>query len=477
MPLFSFLDRDKTVAEPGYSRWLFPPAALAVHMCIGQVYAFSVFNIPLSKMIGGNQSAPDDWALTEIVWIFNIAIIFLGLSAALFGKWVERSGPRKTMLVSALCFCSGFAVAALGINQHSLWLLYLGYGVLGGIGLGMGYISPVSTLLKWFPDRPGMATGMAIMGFGGGAMIGSPLAIMLMKHYQTATSSGIGETFLAMGAIYFVIMLFGVFTARVPAPDWKPAGWTPTHLGKSSPGPANTMIATANVDADTAIKTPQFWLLWVILCFNVSAGIGVLSQASPMIQEIFSDVRLGVGRGITAEVAAGFVGLLSLFNLLGRFFWSSLSDRTGRKVIFMIYLGLGALLYTLVPTAGHMSTTVPFIVLFCLILSMYGAGFATIPAYLRDMFGTFQVGAIHGRLLTAWSTAAILGPSLVTYVRDYRIKHDVAAGIAENIAKANAYNTTMYVMAGLLVIGFICNLLVKPVAAKYQVKEAKSALA
>lgn len=434
-------------------------------MCIGQVYAFSVFNIPLSKLVGIKEPVPGDWALTEIVWIFNIAIIFLGLSAALFGKWVERNGPRKTMLVSALCFCSGFAVSALGINQHSLWLLYLGYGVLGGIGLGLGYISPVSTLLKWFPDRPGMATGMAIMGFGGGAMIGSPLAVGLMKHYQSATSLGIGETFLAMGAIYFVIMLFGVLTARVPAPDWKPAGWIPTAAG------ANKMIATANVDTDTAIKTPQFWLLWVILCVNVSAGIGILSQASPMIQEIFSDVRLGVGRGITPEVAAGFVGLLSLFNLLGRFFWSSLSDRTGRKPIFMIYLGLGAVLYLLIPTAGHLATTTLFVLLFCLILSMYGAGFATIPAYLRDMFGTLQVGAIHGRLLTAWSTAAILGPSIVTYVREYRIKTDVAAGIAENVAKANAYNTTMYVMAGLLLVGFVCNLLVKPVAAKYQVKE------
>ncbi len=464
MAFLSFLDRANTIAEPGYSRWLFPPAALAVHMCIGQVYAFSVFNIPLSKLIGISQSAPGDWALTEIVWIFNIAIIFLGLSAALFGKWVERSGPRKTMLVSALCFCSGFAVSTLGINQHSLWLVYLGYGVLGGIGLGIGYISPVSTLLKWFPDRPGMATGMAIMGFGGGAMIGSPLAVALMKHYKTATSLGIGETFLVMGAIYFGIMLFGVLTARVPAPEWKPAGWTPTAVG------ANSLLTTASVDADTAIKTPQFWLLWVILCFNVSAGIGVLSQASPMIQEIFSDARLGAGRGITPEVAAGFVGLLSLFNLLGRFFWSSLSDRTGRKLIFMIYLGLGAVLYTLIPTAGQLTTTTLFVILFCLILSMYGAGFATIPAYLRDMFGTLQVGAIHGRLLTAWSTAAILGPSIVTYVRDYRIKSDVAAGVAETVAKAHAYNTTMYVMAGLLAVGFICNLLVKPVATKYQVK-------
>ena len=465
MAMFSFLDRERTVAGPGYSRWLFPPVALAVHMCIGQAYGLSVFNIPLSKLIGITQPAPDDWPLTATVQVFNFAFFFLGVSAALFGKWVERSGPRKTMLASALFFASGFMVSALGVWLHSLPLFIGGYGVLGGIGLGLGYISPVSTLIKWFPDRPGMATGMAIMGFGGGAIIGSPLAVALMKHYQTPTSMGVWETLVAMGIIYFCFMMFGVIMARVPAADWKPAGWTPAATT------TNKMITTASVTADNAIKTGQFWLLWAILCLNVTAGIGILSQASPMIQEIFSDARMGTGKGITPEAAAGFVGLLSLFNLVGRFVWSSLSDKTGRKRIYMIYLGLGAVLYTLIPTMGNAGNTALFVGIFCIILSMYGAGFATIPAYLRDMFGTLQVGAIHGRLLTAWSTAAILGPNIVTFLREYYIKSGKAAGLTESVAKANAYNTTMYIMASLLVVGFVCNLLVKPVAATYQVTE------
>lgn len=461
MALLSFLDRDKSVAGPGYSRWLFPPAALAVHMCIGQAYGLSVFNIPLSKLIGIDHSAPDDWPLTATVQVFNFAFFFLGVSAALFGKWVERSGPRKTMLMSAVFFASGFLVSALGVQLHNLPLFIGGYGVLGGIGLGLGYISPVSTLIKWFPDRPGMATGMAIMGFGGGAMIGSPLAVALMNHYQTPTSLGVAETLATMGVIYFCFMLFGVLIARVPPADWKPVGWIPTV------GTTNKMIATASVTADNAIRTPQFWLLWVVLCLNVTAGIGVLSQASPMIQEVFSDVRMGVGRGISPEAAAGFVGLLSLFNLVGRFFWSSLSDRTGRKTIYMVYLGLGALLYLLIPSTGSIAV---FVGVFCLILSMYGAGFSTIPAYLRDMFGTAQVGAIHGRLLTAWSTAAILGPNIVTLLREHYINSGKAAGLTESVAKTSAYSTTMYIMASLLMVGFVANLLVKPVAARFQIK-------
>ncbi|MBO0935776.1 OFA family MFS transporter [Fibrella sp. HMF5335] len=471
MASLSFLNRDNTVAGPGYNRWLFPPAALAVHMCIGQAYSLSVFNIPVTKLIGITEPAPDDWSLSATVWVFNLAFFFLGISAAIFGKWVERSGPRKTMLCSALFFASGFALSSLGVHLHSLPLFVGGYGVLGGIGLGLGYISPVSTLIKWFPDRPGMATGLAIMGFGGGALIGSPLAVTLMKHYATPTSMGVSETLMTMGAIYFCFMIFGSVIARVPAPNWKPAGWVPVA------NTGNQMIATASVTADNAIKTPQFWLLWAVLCLNVTAGIGVLSQASPMIQEIFSEGRRGTGLGITAEAAAGFVGLLSLFNLVGRFFWSSLSDKTGRKRIYMIYLGLGAVLYALVPTAGNLGSTALFVGLFCIILSMYGAGFATIPAYLRDMFGTLQVGAIHGRLLTAWSTAAILGPTLVTQLRDYYISSGKAAGLTESVAKASAYNTTMYIMAALLVVGFVCNLLVKPVDAKYQETEAKPVLA
>ncbi|NID12216.1 OFA family MFS transporter [Fibrivirga algicola] len=464
MAALAFLDRENTVAGPGYSRWLFPPAALAVHMCIGQAYGLSVFNIPLSQLIGITKPAAGDWSLTATVQVFNFAFFFLGVSAALFGKWVERSGPRKTMLTSALFFASGFMVSALGVRLHSLPLFIGGYGVLGGIGLGLGYISPVSTLIKWFPDRPGMATGMAIMGFGGGAMIGSPLAVGLMKYYQTPTSLGVSQTLVTMGLIYFCFMVFGSAMARVPPANWQPNGWTPPA------DTGNKMIATASVTADNAIKTPQFWLLWAVLCLNVTAGIGVLSQASPMIQDVFSDVRLGAGNGITAEAAAGFVGLLSLFNLAGRFFWSSLSDKTGRKLIFMIYLGLGAVLYTVIPSSGSIAL---FVGTFCIILSMYGAGFSTIPAYLRDMFGTLQVGAIHGRLLTAWSTAAIIGPNIVTFLREHYIETGKAAGLSESAAKADAYGTTMYIMAALLAVGFVCNLLVKPVAAKYQVKSAE----
>ncbi len=465
--MLSFLDREHSIAEPGYNRWLFPPAALAVHLCIGQVYGISVFNIPMTKLIGITESQKGvDWTIPEIGWIFSIALAMLGISAAVFGKWAERSGPRKTMFVSALCWSAGFLIGAFGIYIHNIWILYFGYGVIGGIGLGLGYISPVSTLMKWFPDRPGMATGIAIMGFGGGAMIGSPLAVELMNFFKTPTSMGVWETFVAMGLIYLVFMLYGAFTARVPAPDWKPEGWTPSAQPKK-------MVTTANVTADMAIKTPQFWLLWGVLCLNVTAGIGVLGQASPMIQEMFlfkkfRDMGMDEQQVIKMAAAAGggFAALLSLFNLVGRFLWSSLSDILGRKTNYMIYLGLGTVLYALIPTTGQIGSVVLFVVLFAVIMSMYGGGFSTIPAYLRDMFGTMQVGAIHGRLLTAWSTAAVLGPVLVNYIREYQINNGVP--------KAEAYNITMYIMAGLLVVGFMCNYFVKEVSTKYHHVEATS---
>ena len=442
MALLSFLDREHSIAPAGYSRWLVPPAALAIHLSIGQAYAFSVFNLPLSKVIGGAASAPDDWALSTLGWIFSLAIVFLGVSAATWGAWLERVGPRKAMFASACCFAGGFLVSSVGIRTHQLWLLLLGYGVLGGIGLGLGYISPVSTLIKWFPDRPGMATGMAIMGFGGGAMIGSPLAVKLMDVNKASATHGIAETFVTMGIIYFLFMMIGVFLVRLPAPGWKPAGWVPAVT-------QNRMITTRQVPVNEAWRTRQFWLLWGVLFVNVTAGIGVLGQASAMIQEIFP------GR-ITAAAAAGFVGLLSLSNMIGRFFWSSTSDKIGRKPTYMIFFALGALLYFSVPTAGRLGSVGLFVTLYVVILTMYGGGFATIPAYLRDLFGTVQVGAIHGRLLTAWSMAGIVGPALVNYIREYQIAHGVA--------KAASYNTTMYIMAGLLIVGFICNALVRPLA-------------
>jgi MFS family permease len=441
----SFLDRENTVAPPGFDRFLVPPAALAVHLSIGQAYAFSTFNLPLTKLIGHSHSAPADWDLKQVGWIFSIAIVFLGSSAAVFGRWVEKVGPRRSMFTAALCFSGGFIVSAFGIHLRQLWLLYLGYGVLGGCGLGIGYISPVSTLIKWFPDRPGMATGMAIMGFGGGALIAAPLSVMLMAHFKTAISNGVLETFVTMGVIYFMFMMVGVYAVRVPAPDWKPAGW-------SAPSHPKQLVTTANVSVDMAWRTPQFWLLWVVLCMNVTAGIGVLGQASPMIQEIFS------GR-VTPAAAAGFVGLLSLFNMGGRIIWATTSDYIGRRNTYMVFFLLGILLYSTVPTLGHLGSTPLFVAAFCIILSMYGGGFATIPAYLRDIFGTYQVGAIHGRLLTAWSVAGVLGPVLVNYIRQYQIDNGVP--------KAQAYSVTLYIMCGLLLIGFLCNFAMRAVDEKY----------
>jgi MFS family permease len=376
----------------------------------------------------------------------------LGLSAALFGKWLETAGPRKAMFVAACCFALGFLISYFGAISHQLWLLYFGYGIVGGVGLGLGYISPVSTLIKWFPDRPGLATGMAIMGFGGGAMIGSPLAIKLMAHFKTSTDVGVGKTFLVMGALYFCFMMLGVFMIRVPREDWKPEHWT-------APVKPQALITTHDVDVSTATRTPQFWLLWIILCVNVTAGIGILEQASPMIQDLF--------KGMIGPVAAGgFVGLLSLFNMGGRFFWSTTSDYIGRKPTYFIFLALGGVLYLFLPITGgdHMNSVKLFVAVACVLLSMYGGGFATIPAYLRDLFGSHNVSAIHGRLLTAWSTAGVLGPVLVNNMREYQLAHGVD--------KAGAYQTVMHIMAGLLAVGFIANFLVKPVAEKYWLPES-----
>ncbi|MBV8573838.1 MAG: OFA family MFS transporter [Acetobacteraceae bacterium] len=440
-----WFSREHTIAGLGFSRWLVPPAALCVHLCIGQAYAFSVFNLPMTRLIGITQSAPGDWKLTQLGWIFSIAIVFLGLSSFATGTWQDRVGPRKAMFTAACCFGGGFLIAAFGVTIHNLWIIYLGYGVIGGCGLGIGYISPVKTLITWFPDRPGMATGLAIMGFGGGAMIASPLSVYLMKAFSSPTSVGVAQTFAIMGLIYFCFMCIGGIIVRVPAPDWRPAGYSP-------PLKSSGMITTENVHVDAAIRTPQFWLLWWVLCLNVTAGIGVLGQASAMAQEIFP------GR-VTPLAAAGFVGLLSIFNMAGRFFWASTSDFIGRKNTYVVFFVLGMILYSLVPTAGAIGSVALFVVCFLVIISMYGGGFASIPAYLRDIFGVQYVGAIHGRLLTAWSAAGIFGPVLVNYIRQYQIDH--------NVPKASAYSETMYLMAMLLLIGLVCNLLVRPVHERY----------
>ena len=350
------------------------------------------------------------------------------------------------MLASMLCFCSGLILTSLAVRWHQLWLLYAGYGLIGGIGLGLGYIAPVSTLMKWFPDRPGMATGMAIMGFGGGALIGGPLAEVLMERFATATSVGASEALLVMAGLYTVSMLFGAWIVRVPPSGWKPAGWVPTER-------VSKLVTTAHVAVDTAWKTPQFWMLGVVLCMNVSAGIGILGQASPMIQDMFE---------VTPAAAAGYVGLLSLCNLGGRFFWSSMSDIIGRKGIYCIYFILGAALYATVPWIQGQESVTLFVFATGLILTMYGGGFATIPAYLRDLFGSHQVGAIHGRLITAWSVAAILGPQLMDRL---------SVANKKTMPPEQAYNSIFQLMVGLLVVGLISNLLVRPVDDKYHLAE------
>ena len=445
MALLSFLDREHSVAGPGYSRWLVPPAALAIHLAIGQVYAFSVFVNPL---LAFGTATGHPWSQKQVGYIFSIAIAILGISAALFGKWLETAGPRKAMFAAASCFGAGFLVAALGTTLHSLALIYLGYGVIGGVGLGLGYISPVSTLIKWFPDRPGLATGLAIMGFGGGAMIGAPLANNLMAFFKGSGHQPIAAAFFCMGLIYFAFMMFGVFMVRVPAPGWKPAGWV-------QPAQTSALISSHNVTVNAAMRTPQFWLLWIVLCLNVTAGIGILESASPMLQNLFA------GR-VTVLAAGGFVGVLSLFNMLGRFFWASLSDFLGRKTTYTIFFLLGVILYFLLPSIGSLAL---FVLTAGVLISMYGGGFATIPAYLKDLFGGVNVSAIHGRLLTAWSTAGILGPLIVNAILD----HDKA----RHIPLAHAYPLILHIMSGLLVLGFFANLLVRPVAARFWMKEAE----
>jgi len=435
------LDRSRIVARPGWSRWLVPPAALSIHLAIGSVYAWSVFKIPLEKSlhISGTASALP----------FTIGIVMLGLSAAVLGTRVDHKGPRWAMFVATVCFCSGLLIAALGVSISQYWLVVFGYGVVGGIGLGIGYISPVSTLIKWFPDRPGMATGLAIMGFGGGALIASPWTNSLLEAFGHNTTAGIAKTFLVIGCTYAVFMSMGWLLIRVPAPGWTPQGWKP------KPQKAGSLITTASVSAANAIKTPQFWLLWVVLCFNVTAGIGILEKASPIYQDFFPTAP---SKAVLASAAAGFVALLSLANMLGRIGWSSESDLLGRKNIYRLYLGGGALLYLTLELTTN-SNKITFLVCTILILSFYGAGFATIPAYLRDLFGTYEVGAIHGRLLTAWSVAGVLGPLIVNGMADAE-KRAGKSG-------PDLYTVSFWVMIGLLVVGFVCNELIKPVAPKH----------
>jgi MFS family permease len=488
------LSRERTVAKAGFNRWLVPPAALAIHLCIGMAYGFSVFWVPLGRAVAAATGAAKpiacpgdpttfwgkvgitghalfatdcDWTQFDVGWMFTLFFVVLGASAAVWGGWLERAGPRKAAFVAALCWSGGFVISAFGVYAHQLWIIWLGSGVIGGVGLGLGYISPVSTLVKWFPDRRGMATGMAIMGFGGGAMIGSPLATILMNFFKTPTTVGVWQTFLILAAVYFAFMMAGAFGYRLPPAGWRPEGWT-------APARSTAMIAQGDVRLEDAHKTPQFWLIWLVLTMNVSAGIGVIGAASPMLQEtfggrLFGDPSIGFAqftddhRKLAAAVATGFVGLFSLFNIGGRFFWASLSDYIGRKTTYTTFFVLGLICYGSLTTLANASLLGLFAASCCVIASMYGGGFATVPAYLADMFGTQYVGAIHGRLLTAWSTAGILGPVLVNYLHDSRV--------AEGVPRDHVYDAIFYWLVGLLVIGLIANFLIRPVADKWFIRE------
>jgi MFS family permease len=484
--MFKFLDKENTIAGPGFNRWLVPPAALAIHLCIGMAYGFSVFWLPLSKALGTSDAVkcgPDigffqelfvtscNWKIATLGWMYTLFFVFLGSSAAIWGGWLERVGPRRAGVVAALCWCGGMLFSALGVHLHQFWMMLLGSGVIGGIGLGLGYISPVSTLIKWFPDRRGMATGMAIMGFGGGAMIGSPWAADMMKMFATPTDVGVAQTFVVMALVYFVFMMGG---DRVPATGWQPEGWTPpVQLTQ------NAMITQRSVHVKNAFKIPQFWLVWMVLCMNVSAGIGVIGMSSPMLQEVFGGSLIGVNARFgdldpaqlkaIATVAAGFTALLSLFNIGGRFVWASLSDKLGRKTTYTVFFVLGGLLYASVPASAAATSITLFVGAFCIILSMYGGGFATVPAYLADLFGTQFVGAIHGRLLTAWSTAGILGPVVVNYMREYQL--------SLGLPRDQVYNQTMYILVGMLAIGLLCNWAIRPVADKWFMSDEELAQA
>lgn len=493
------LDRDRIIAKAGFNRWMVPPAALCIHLCIGMAYGFSVFwkplqnslldakgkPLPLCSMndVGFFEKVQDtlraliatdcNWSQFALGWMFTFFFVLLGVSAAIWGGWLERVGPRKAGFVSTLFWCGGLLISAVGVYCHQLWMLWFGSGIIGGIGLGLGYISPVSTLIKWFPDYRGMATGMAIMGFGGGAMIGSPLATYLMDFFKTNTTVGVWETFIVLGIVYFFFMMIGTFGYRLPPAGWKPEGWVP-------PVASNAMVTLNNVHLRNAHKTPQFWLLWVVLCMNVSAGIGIIGAASPMLQETFGGALFGKPElgyvqlkadpdlvSAAASIGAGFVGLLSLFNIFGRIAWATSSDKLGRKVTYFIFFTLGCALYLLGSMAADWKTLALFVLVFCIIASMYGGGFATIPAYLADMFGTQFVGAIHGRLLTAWSTAGLLGPAIVNYLHDRRLE----LGIPQD----QIYGSIFYILAGMLVVGFIANLLVKPVDPKWHMTKEEIA--
>lgn len=477
----------RIVAGPGFNRWLVPPAALAIHLCIGTAYGFSVFWLPLSHALGvtgpvacaGNPSVLQalvtttcDWRVADISFLYTLFFVVFGLSAALLGGWLERVGPRVAGIISTVFWCSGLLVSAGGIYLHQLWLLWLGAGFIGGIGLGIGYLSPISTLVRWFPERRGMATGMAIMGFGGGALIGGPLFNILMDRFHTETSVGVWQCFVVLAAISAVSMLIGAFSYRVPPANWQPEGWEGSAAQRK-------LVMQGNVFSNDAQGTLQFWLIWIVICLNASAGIGILGVASPMLQEMFAGALIGhPGVGLAdldaeqkrsvSTLAASFVGLLALFNISGRLIWSSISDKIGRKAAYAAFFIVGCAVYALSPWAAHSGNEALFVAMMCLVVSIYGGGFATVPAYLADMFGTRFVSVLHGRVLTALSTASIIGPMLIIRLRESQI----AAGVPAS----RVYDGTLYMMAGLLAVGFVANLFIRPVDVRLHIPMRKQAI-
>ena len=412
------------------NRWRIPIGAVLVHICIGSVYAWSTFNRPIQALF------PDSpWWFSPPYTTFTTALALLGLSAAFGGPWVERRGPRVAATAAALFFGTGLLIGGVGLATRQSVLVFLGMGLIGGVGCGLGYISPVSTLVKWFPDRRGMATGMAIMGFGGGAFVAGRLNVYLMDQV------GVARTVMALGVTYLVVMLIGSRLMESPPPGWKPAGWT---------GPTRThaMIATTSVTRNQAVSTLQFFLLWGILFINVTAGIGILAQASPMMQDMF---------GRTPVQAAAVVSIISLFNAGGRFMWASGSDYIGRRNTYTIFFVAQVMLFLLIPGFAARGQWLLFQISLFIIFTMYGGGFATIPAFLADIFGPENVGAIHGALLTAWSAAAIAGPVIIT-----ELSNRAKAALPPGGNRVHIYDNPLQVLAAMLAVGFVLTLLVRP---------------
>lgn len=477
IPAFGFLGKERIIAPASYNRWLVPPAALAVNLCLGMACGFSVFWLPLSKAVGitapiscprnmswlGQLMATDcDWKISMLGWIYTLCFVFLACSALLWGKWLERVGPRKAGIVAACCWCGGFVISACGVRLHQITLLWLGSGVIGGIGLGLGYLAPISTLQQWFPERRGLAAAIVMVGFYGGTLVGAPLADTLMEAFATQTDVGVWKTFLVLAMVYWAVMMAGTLGYRLPPPGWRP--------GPQDPASRQRALNTEDlVHPDVAVRTRQFWLLWAVLALNATAGMGVLAMASPLLQEAFGGQLIGIpvpfGQlspaqlGKVAAAAARFIGLLCLADLFGRLFWARVSGWLGRQDTFLVFFLVGLTVYASIPWTVSQHILDLFVGFFCVLFSLYGGGFATIPAYLADLFGTRMVSVIHGRLLTAWAAAAVAGPVLVNSIRDYELEHGVA--------RAHAYSITMYILAGLLAAGLVCNLLIRGVAEKY----------